>query len=73
MPPEEGSLTSKEMGASSINPKSLAISEVCPAPIRVPYGEIHWDPLCDIASWFKPLILLFAWLGAGYLVIGKAD
>ena len=70
---EEGALTEQAAGVSSITLVSIASNETCPSPITLPVGQISWQPICDAASWLKPLILAFAWLAAGLIVLGKVD
>lgn len=69
-PTEEGAITSKAFGVSSITPVNLTTNDSCPADIPLPYGSISWEPICQVAWWFKPLILTFAWLSAIAIVVG---
>lgn len=46
-------------------------SETCPADIALPRGmSFSWGPICTGASWLKPVILAFAWLSAGLIIVG---
>lgn len=67
---EEGALTESSRGVQSITATPLTTNATCPAPIALPVGEISWTPICNAAEWLKPLILAFAWLSAGLIVIG---
>ena len=67
---EEGALTESSRGVQSITATPLTTNATCPAPIALPVGEITWTPICNAAEWLKPLILAFAWLSAGLIVIG---
>lgn len=70
--PEEGPLESKAIGTNSITPYTVSSVETCPQPVRLPVGDavISYDMACQLAGWIKPFVLLFAWLTAGYFVIG---
>lgn len=72
--PEEGALTEQSRGVQSVTVIDLPSNASCPSDIRLPVGSLSWGPICDAASWLKPLILAFAWLSAGLIVIGgKGD
>ena len=68
--PAEESLEKTKIGVESITPSYFSESNSCPATIRVPFGEISFQPICDVAGWLKPLVLAFAWLAAGLIVVG---
>ena len=72
-PTEEGALTSKSVGVSTITSVALSQNLSCPADITLPRSMgFSWKPICDSADMLKPLILALAWLGAGYIVMGAA-
>ena len=70
--PEEGALTSQAVGPSSITPVSLGGSGSCPAPITLPHnwGQVSYQPACDLAGMIKPITLAFAWLAAVLIAVG---
>lgn len=43
----------------------------CPAPVEITYFEVtlQWTPLCNTLELLRPLVLAFAWLGAGLLLV----
>jgi hypothetical protein len=59
----------------SLNPTSLG-SGTCPASKTMTvHGNktitMSYQPECDFATKIKPLILVFAWLSAGFIVLGS--
>lgn len=43
----------------------------CPAAKELPHGLVwKWDTICAFAEFLRPLILAFAWLSAGFIVLG---
>lgn len=72
--PSDGSdqIGAKQVGVSSITPVVLATNMSCPPDVVLPkgYGTITMGPACDFAGWVRPLVLAFAWLSAGLIVIG---
>jgi hypothetical protein len=71
-PGEEGALTEKEAGASSLTPVEIAGGASCPPPVSLPHGwgEVRYDLACSLADKVRPIVLAFAWLAAGLIVIG---
>ena len=68
---DEGPLTSVDSGLTTLTPVVLTTNASCPANISLPKGVVvSWAPICDVAGWLKPLILAFAWLSAGLIVVG---
>jgi hypothetical protein len=73
--PTAEKLTLKEVPIT-IDNKSLGAG-TCPAPksINLSGGQtmsLSYQPECDFATKIKPIILAFAWLTAGFIVIGGA-
>lgn len=71
-PEDDGSeLTTEEKGHTSIAQKTFASNASCPGDISLPKGmTFSWQPVCQLASSVRPIVLAFAWLFAGYFVIG---
>lgn len=71
-PGNEGALTEKEAGVSSLTPVEIAGGASCPPPVSLPHGwgEIRYDLACSLADKVRPIVLAFAWLAAGLIVIG---
>jgi len=66
-----GEIGTTSAGLSVVSPVALPSDMTCPADVSLPYGmSISWAPMCDAAGMLRPLVLLFAWLGAGVLVVG---
>lgn len=66
-----GVLPTQEQGPSSIIAVTVPSNNSCPAPVALPKGgSFSWQPICDFAGWFRYLVLAFAWLGAGFIVLG---
>jgi hypothetical protein len=71
-PADSDPLPTQEVGPNMISMVAMTGNNSCPAPIALPKGMfLSWMPICDAAGWLKPLILAFAWLAAGYFVIGS--
>lgn len=72
--PSDGSdqIGTKSLGVSSVSVINLATDMSCPPPIQLPrnLGVVSWQPACDFSGLVKPLVLVFAWLSAGLIVIG---
>ena len=71
--PDEGAVQGKQIGVSSLTVVDLPSSAGCPSPTPMPrgLGYYNWEPMCDFASAMKPIVLAFAWLAAGLIVIGS--
>lgn len=70
--PTESELAKTEVGPTAITPIAMASSDTCPSGVDLPHGlgSFNWQPICDYASAFKPLVVLFAWLAAAGIVFG---
>lgn len=69
--PQVPALTETEKGISSIIAVNVASNASCPADIQLPKGmSFSFGPFCDYASAFRPIILVLAWITAGFLVFG---
>lgn len=70
--PDEGAVETKTIGVSSITAVSLASNNGCPSGPTLPkgLGVYNWEPMCDFAGALKPIVLAFAWLAAGLIVLG---
>lgn len=76
--PSDGDpLQTKTLGVSVITPIDVATNMGCPPPIQLPHnwGQIDYAPVCNLADLIRPFVLIFAWLGAGLIVVGgiKSD
>lgn len=64
----------KEVNIGSMILRELPSDNSCPAPLTTTiYGHtisLSFDPLCQYASTFKPLVLSLAWLSAAFIVVG---
>lgn len=71
-PTDEGPLPSQSIGPQSITVVDMPTSMNCPNSIALPHGwgEISYQPACDMAGMIRPITLAFAWLAAGLIVIG---
>jgi len=71
-PGEEGPVENKATTVNSIVPTVLAVDMSCPQPITLPHnwGVVSWSLACDMAGMIRPVVLAFAWLAAGILLIG---
>lgn len=69
---DQGELTSRQVGTDAIFEVSVPSNASCPADQSLPHGwgVISYAPICTMAGWLKPFTLLFAWLLAGFFVIG---
>lgn len=70
-PTDTEQLGTKSIGAQSINVVSFASGGACPAPVQLAHGatfSFQW--LCDVAGMVKPLFIAFAWLSAGFILMG---
>lgn len=70
-PPEDG-LGGQTIGTSSISVIGVSGSAGCPSGGTMPKGLGSYDftPMCDFASAMQPIVLAFAFLSAGLIVIG---
>lgn len=70
-PPEDG-LGGQTLGVSSISVVGVSGSGGCPSGGSMPKGLGNYDfsPMCDFASAMQPIVLAFAFLSAGLIVIG---
>lgn len=58
-------------GAGAITPVSMPGSAACPADVSIGHGVVvPFVHACSFASMISPLVLAFAWLGAGIFVLG---
>lgn len=58
-------------GVSAITPYGLASASGCPADVAIGHGvSVPFLHACSFASMVAPLVLAFAWLGAGMFVLG---
>jgi hypothetical protein len=59
---------------ANLSPVSLGAGS-CPAPKTIVLHfqtlSMSYQPYCDFASMLKPLVVAFAWLSAGFLVLGS--
>lgn len=61
----------KPIGVSNITPVSLGAGASCPADIQLPNQQVFsWAPACQFADGLRPVILVLAWLAAGFIVLG---
>lgn len=69
--PEQPDLATKQEGLSSIIAVNVASNASCPADLPLPKGmTFSFEPFCNYASAFRPIILVLAWITAGFLVFG---
>ena len=71
-PGQEGELTKKDGGVNSITAVEIVSGASCPSPVLLPHGwgEIRYDLACNLADRIRPIVLAFAWLASGLIVIG---
>lgn len=63
-------LGSKDL-TQSISPVSVPGDFTCPSPVSLPKGlTFSWTPICSAAGMARPVVVAFAWLSAGLIVIG---
>ncbi|MDO9448877.1 MAG: virulence factor TspB C-terminal domain-related protein [Rugosibacter sp.] len=69
--PEDDAVIGSEAPDISITPESLSLSLTCPPDVPLAHGAVFsWQPTCDFAGMLHPIVLLMAWLMAGYIVLG---
>lgn len=72
--PEFEPLETKEIDMSSIVLRELPSDNSCPAPLTYTIGghtiTLSFDPICQYASAFKPLVIAAAWLSAAFIIVG---
>lgn len=70
-PGGDDAVGSSPIGPNSITPVALGGGGTCPSPITLPRGQtFSWQPICDFAFGIRPIVLILAWLAAGYIVLG---
>lgn len=66
-------LERKEL-TGTVVPEQVGGVGQCPAPLAANVAGVHaefsFDPLCQYANVIRPIALAFAWLAAGYLLMG---
>lgn len=66
-------LERKELSGTVV-PEQVGGAGQCPAPLAANVAGIHaefsFDPLCQYANVIRPIALAFAWLAAGYILMG---
>ncbi len=64
----------KQNQGQSISPVSVGGGGSCPADrsISLTHGQatFSYQPICQLATMINPLVLAFAWLSAGFILIG---
>jgi len=71
---DSGELEKKAIGTNSITPASLGGSATCPADIPLPKGmSFSFQYICQYATGISPIVIILAWLSAGFLVLGFKD
>ncbi|WP_334106597.1 virulence factor TspB C-terminal domain-related protein [Methylobacillus sp.] len=72
--PQFEPLETKEIDMSSIVLRELPSDNSCPAPLYYTIGghtiTLSFDPICQYASAFKPLVIAAAWLSAAFIIVG---
>lgn len=72
--PEFEPLETKEIDMSSIVLRELPSDNSCPAPLYFTVGgktiPISFEPICEYASAFRPLVIAAAWLSAAFIIVG---
>lgn len=72
--PEFEPLETKEIDMSSIVLRELPSDNSCPAPLYFTVGgktiPISFEPICEYASAFKPLVIAVAWLSTAFIIVG---
>jgi hypothetical protein len=72
--PTAEDLSTQARNISMITPVAVGGAGVCPAPMTASFlGQnvsMSFDPLCQFANALRPLVLVLAWLSAGYIFIG---
>jgi hypothetical protein len=72
--PEPEAISTIERNIGLITLPVLPESNACPAPDSISIGgrtiSLSYQPFCDYASAFKPLVLVAAWLSAAFIVVG---
>lgn len=67
-------LETKEIDMSSIVLRELPSDNSCPAPLYYTIGghsiAISFEPICEYASAFNPLVIAAAWLSAAFIIVG---
>lgn len=68
---EQPDLSTTEKGITAITPFNISSNASCPADLPLPKGmSFSFQPFCDYASAFRPIILALAWITAGFLAFG---
>lgn len=68
---EQPDLSTTEKGITAITPFNISSNAICPADLPLPKGmSFSFQPFCDYASAFRPIILALAWITAGFLAFG---
>ena len=68
---EQPDLSTTEKGITAITPFNISSNATCPADLPLPKGmSFSFQPFCDYASAFRPIILALAWITAGFLAFG---
>lgn len=68
---EQPDLSTTEKGINAITPINISSNATCPADLPLPKGmSFSFQPFCDYASAFRPIILALAWITAGFLAFG---
>lgn len=68
---EQPDLSTTEKGINAITPFNISSNATCPADLPLPKGmSFSFQPFCDYASAFRPIILALAWITAGFLAFG---
>lgn len=72
--PDPEVLQSIERQIGSIVKPTLPESSGCPAPLSISIGghtiTISYQPFCDYAEAFRPLVVAGAWLTAAFIIVG---
>ncbi len=72
--PDNESLINIERPIQSITLPNLPQSMGCPAPLSISIGghsiTISYQPFCDYAEAFRPLVIAGAWLTAAFIIVG---
>lgn len=69
--PTDSEVDENPIGPSNISPVSLGGEMSCPADQQLPRGQVFtWTPICTYAVSLRPIIIVMAWLAAGFIVLG---
>ncbi|MFY9327488.1 MAG: virulence factor TspB C-terminal domain-related protein [Georgfuchsia sp.] len=69
--PTEETLGSQSVVPTALTPVSFSLNNACPADVPLPHGAVlSYQPTCNFLGGIRPIVLLLAWLAAGFIVLG---